>query len=368
LIRQIGRPVAIKFLFTGSGNSSEDNAEFFRELRILGNIRQNDAVSVYDCGEFETLPYIVMECLEGQDLSKAISAKACGSLAQRITIARQIAEAMEKVHSASIVHRDLKPANIFIEKSGRIKLMDFGIARSASGSGSRASRLIGTPQYISPEQVKGLTADFRSDIYSYGILLFELFAETPPFRGSPAEVLFGIVYKGVPLQLLQVLALPRPLIDLLRRATAADRDNRPQTFREVIDELTVFESAGMPGQRRSPGQFRKLAIVAAALCVMVGGGAAILRWPAPARPAPNRPEAGPDSASASHVAQQPASNLHADPPNTSLGATRTPRTEPITPAEPSKRVATVQEQQKAQGVGPCGGDKGQPGGAANCEC
>jgi serine/threonine protein kinase len=342
----IGRPVAIKFLFTAGDNSTKDRAEFFREVRILGNIRQNDVVSVYDCGEFDGLPYIVMECLEGQDLSKAIAAHECGSLAQRAAIARQIAEAMEKVHSAAIVHRDLKPANVFIEKSGRIKLMDFGIARSARASGSRATRLIGTPQYISPEQIKGQPADFRSDIYSYGILLFELFTETSPFQGGPAEVLFKIVYEGVPTRLLDDSAVPPPLIDLIRRATARDPNLRPQTFHDVIAELASFESPAAASQQnfRSRTRMRAAAaLVTAALCVVLGGGIAILHRPTQPANTPGRSKPAADRPSAVLATQQPAADLSAGPRGASPDSARKLRTEP----EPPKRTVTREAERTA---------------------
>jgi serine/threonine-protein kinase len=281
----ISRPVAIKFLLSFGGESNTDRKEFFREVQILGGLKQPDVVRVYDCGNFEGLPYIVMEFLEGEDLAKAIAASRCGGIAEKLNLARQIAGAMESVHRAGIVHRDLKPANVFICPSGQIKLMDFGIARSGASAVNQASRLIGTPQYVSPEQVKGKSATYLSDIYTYGIVLYELFAGAPAFAGSTAEVLYKIVEGDIPFEPLTSAGLPKSLIELIRRTTATDPTKRPQDFSSIVAALRLVSAGSVP----TPARRYVLPIAAAAVL------AAAIFATVPFRPLARRAEAPPIS-------------------------------------------------------------------------
>src|SRR5262249_22218380 len=170
----IDRPVAIKVLLP-SGADADRTQRFFDELKLLGAIRHDHVVRVYDFGEVRGLPYLVMELLESEDLAHAIAAQRCGDLARKLDIARQLAAALKDVHAAGILHRDVKPANVFLETAGRVKLMDFGIARTDGPHATHASVLCGTPEYLAPEQIRGQPATQLSDVYSYGVLLVELF-------------------------------------------------------------------------------------------------------------------------------------------------------------------------------------------------
>ena len=237
----ISRSVALKVLLPAG---AEGNQHFFAELRTLGSIKHDAVVRVYDCGEFKGIPYIVMEYLEGEDLARSLKAGRCGDFASKLDIARQIATALIHVHSAGIIHRDLKPANIFVEPSGRIKVMDFGIARSMASALTQTKILIGTPEYMSPEQVKGQPATPLSDISSFGVILYELFTGVRPFSGNTADILYKIVHESLPLEPLRKSELPSELIGLIRRTTAKDPNKRPQTFTVVLDQLENMSHEG----------------------------------------------------------------------------------------------------------------------------
>src|SRR5262249_20643371 len=161
-------------------------------------------------------PFLVTELLDGEDLADAIAAHRVGDLTERLTIARQIASALKDIHAAGILHRDIKPANVFIEKSGRAKLLDFGIARDDGAGVTTATLAGGTPGYIAPEQLNGAPATVRSDVYAFGVLLYELFSGERLYRGTIAQVLYAVAHEPVPLERLE--RCPAALVDIIRRA------------------------------------------------------------------------------------------------------------------------------------------------------
>lgn len=230
----IGRSVALKVLFPFGEDGKE---RFLAELRILASIQHETVVPVYDCGEFKGLPYIVMAHLKGNDLAQAIEGRRCGGVAQKVEIARQTATALHHVHSAGIIHRDVKPGNIFLEPPGRVRLMDFGIARSSDSRLTQATLMVGTPAYMSPEQIKGQSATHLSDIFAYGMVLYELFTGVKAISGSTADILYRVVHEPLPLDPLWNANLPPALIRLIARATSKDPSKRPQSFAEILQEL-----------------------------------------------------------------------------------------------------------------------------------
>ena len=245
----IGRSVAIKVLLP-SGQDAERARRFVAELRILGTLRHDHVVRVYDFGEVQGLLYIVTELLEGEDLARAIAAERCGAFAIRLGIAQQLATALKDLHAAGIMHRDVKPANVFIESSGRVKLMDFGIARAEGLHATRAGMLCGTPEYLSPEQIKGQPATTLSDIYSYGVLLVELFTGTRPYEGTTVEVLYRIVHEPIDLSPLRA-TLPQSLMDVIERATAKEPGHRISSFAAIESMLTQAMGGENPSTARS---------------------------------------------------------------------------------------------------------------------
>ncbi len=169
----------------GHGFGSEElQKQFMREAQILGRLSHPNIVSIYDLGTNEDgSAYLVMEFVPGKTLESVMAAQGALPLARVGVWAGDLANALNRAHRASIVHGDIKPANIFVTDEGHIKLGDFGIARYAtqlSGTG----KLVGTPAYLSPEQIKGETQDHRSDIFSLGIILYQMATGVRPFDGS----------------------------------------------------------------------------------------------------------------------------------------------------------------------------------------
>ena len=171
----IGRTVAVKILTEAGCEDAETKARFLAEARMAGNLTHDNIISIYDFGEDENgHPFLVMEFLRGEDLRHAIRDGHTGDLRGKLKIALQVARALEYIHSQGIVHRDIKPENVHLNAAGVVKLMDFGIAKTANMSLTRAGYVLGTPYYMAPEQVTGQNVTEQVDVYAFGVLLFEL--------------------------------------------------------------------------------------------------------------------------------------------------------------------------------------------------
>jgi serine/threonine-protein kinase len=230
----IEREVALKVV-TWAGSDEQRRRRFFAELRLLGRLIHDHVVRVYDFGEHHGMPYLVTELLDGEDLAAAIAGRRCGDFEFRLGIARQMASALKDVHAAGILHRDIKPANVFIEKSGRAKLLDFGIARDDDADMKTASLIAGTPGYLAPEQLQGAPATVQSDVYAFGVVLFELFSGERLYRGTLAQVLYAVAHEPIPLERLN--ECPPELVDLVRQCTVKDPAERMQHFDAVTRVL-----------------------------------------------------------------------------------------------------------------------------------
>lgn len=267
---QIEREVALKVVRPAALTDAAIKARFLSEIRALGRLRDPGIVQIYDVCEHRGNPVLVLELLAGEDLDALIAANRTGDLRNQCRIARELAAALEHVHAAGILHRDIKPANVFVETGGRIRLLDFGISGFDTARATRASMVGMTPEYASPEQVRGEPPTSRSDIYAYGVVLFELFSGTRLYRGQMASTLYRIVHEPIPEGALQS-RVPEPIVALIRQLTAKDPAQRPQSFSDVrvlLDQLDEA-SAAAPPEQPAPAGRRQRQIVVLAVSVVV---------------------------------------------------------------------------------------------------
>lgn len=238
---RLGRTVAVKLLRADLAEDPVSKARFTREAQSVAGLNHHAIVAVYDSGEDlvggRPVPYIVMELVEGRTIRDLlISADAPGP-EQALIIVSGVLEALAYSHQHGIVHRDIKPANVIITHGGAVKVMDFGIARALHGAQSTMTQtgmVMGTPQYLSPEQALGKAVDHRSDLYATGCLLYELLALRPPFTG---ETPLSVVYQHVqdaPVPPSEVTpGVPPELDGLVMRSLAKDPDDRFQSAEEM---------------------------------------------------------------------------------------------------------------------------------------
>ena len=243
---RLGRDVAIKVLRSDLARDPSFLNRFRREAQSAAGLNHPSIVAVYDTGQ-DTLadgtaqPYIVMEFVEGRTLRDIIKAEGRLPARRAMEIAADVAGALDFSHKNGLIHRDVKPANVMITGSGAVKVMDFGIARAVADNGAtvtQTANVIGTAQYLSPEQARGETVDPRSDVYSLGCLLYELVTGVPPFQGdSPVAVAYQHVRENATAPTTRVPDLPRALDSIIMKALAKNQLNRYQTAGEMRTDL-----------------------------------------------------------------------------------------------------------------------------------
>ena len=201
---KIGRPVALKTMALGQEFDGMDLVEarerFFREAKAAGRLQHPGIVTIFDVGEVHDLAFIAMEYVKGQDLQQHCKRAALMPVLQVMSIVARVAQALDYAHRLQVIHRDIKPSNVMYDGvTDTVKVTDFGIARITDGSKTRTGVVIGTPSYMSPEQLAGLPLDGRSDLYSLGIMLFQLLTGSLPFRAdSMAQLLSKIATENAP--------------------------------------------------------------------------------------------------------------------------------------------------------------------------
>ena len=243
---QIDRRLAIKTVrLTGRPQEIEERKRrLLREARAAGRLLHPNVVTLFDAGEAEGLLYLAFEFVEGTDLAARLEDEGARlSLRQVLRVVRQAADALDYAHSHEIVHRDIKPSNILLDRAGRVKLADFGIARMAGQSTelTMAGSVMGSPQYLSPEQIRGEELDGRSDLFSLGVVLYELLSGKRPFEGDTITTLVYQILHKEPPPVSELRAVPPRLEELLRRMLAKDRGERPIAG-EAARELAAIEA------------------------------------------------------------------------------------------------------------------------------
>ena len=244
----LNREVAIKIISSELGADDALRKRFQREAQSAARLNHPNIITVYDYGEEQGKIYMAMELLDGADLKQAIARRAPLSLDDKLSIVDQIAEGLAFAHSHEIVHRDLKPANVHLLGNGQVKIMDFGLARLGGSEMTRAGMVMGTPHYMSPEQVRGERAEARSDVFALGCVFYELLTYQKPFDAdSMHSVLFKVMQED-PRPLRETTPeVPAVLAQVVERAMAKDATQRFQNaseFRSALHRAMQAVAAG----------------------------------------------------------------------------------------------------------------------------
>jgi serine/threonine protein kinase len=273
------RPVALKVIKPTSGDSNALVQRFLREARLAAAIKHDHIVTIYAVGEDRGIPFLAMELLEGESLEARLRRQRLLPPHEAARIACELAEALAAAHRRGLVHRDVKPANIWLEGDrGRVKLLDFGLARTEGDVHlTRSGAIFGTPAYMSPEQARGEKLDARSDLFSLGVVLYRTLTGKLPFTGpDPLSILAALATAVPPPPHVLEPATRAALSELVMRLLEKDRDRRPATADEVAKGLRHQDqppTVALPRAReksRSPWRLALLAGAAVVLALVVG--------------------------------------------------------------------------------------------------
>ncbi len=261
--KKIDEEVAIKLLKPEIAVDRKTVERFRNELKIARRITHKNVCRTHDLGEEGKALFITMEYVRGEDLKSLIRRTKQLAPGTAVSVAHQVAEGLAEAHKLGVVHRDLKPHNIMIDRDGNAKIMDFGIARTMAGAGTTVEgAIIGTPEYMSPEQVEGKPADQRADIYALGVILFEMVTGEPPFEGeNPLAIASKHRYEPAPDPRTLNPHIPADLSRMILLCLEKDREARYQTTAELLAGLEAVEASlpkaervptGRPSTRRKP--------------------------------------------------------------------------------------------------------------------
>jgi serine/threonine-protein kinase len=235
----LGRVIALKMLSTELGDEEELHQRFHREAEAIGRLSHPNIVSVFDMGDVSGRLYMAMELLEGEDLRSLIAARAPVSLAEKVRIMAEICDGVGYAHTRGVVHRDIKPANIVVTSTGRVKLLDFGLARVPAGETiTQRGVILGTPDYMSPEQATGRGVDHRTDVFSSGAVFYELLTMQKPFKGKTLHsVLYQIISEEPEAVLTLNAEVPGRLAATVHAMLRKDAARRPPSMEAVGREI-----------------------------------------------------------------------------------------------------------------------------------
>ncbi|MEU1973382.1 Stk1 family PASTA domain-containing Ser/Thr kinase [Microbacterium sp. NPDC019599] len=239
---RLERRIALKVMHGHLSDDTVFQSRFIQEARAAARLADPHVVNVFDQGQDGDMAYLVMEYLPGITLRELLREQKRLTIAQTITIMDAVLSGLAAAHRAGIVHRDVKPENVLLAEDGRIKIGDFGLARATTANTATGSQLLGTIAYLAPELVTRGTADARSDIYSLGIMLYEMLAGEQPYQGEqPMQIAFQHATDSVPRPSVKNPGVPEQLDELVLWATEKAPDERPADAREMLDRLREIE-------------------------------------------------------------------------------------------------------------------------------
>jgi len=263
---RLGREVAIKILPAGFAQNEELRARFEREARMISSLNHPNICTLFDVGQQDGIHFLVMELLEGEPLDQRL-AKGPLPIEQVLRCGAQIAEALSRAHRQGVIHRDLKPGNVMLTKGGA-KLLDFGLARSHAEETpiegltavatqtrplTQEGRILGTFQYMAPEQLEGLEADARTDIFAFGALLYEMTTGKRAFEGATRTSLIAAIVSATPRPVGELVPLTPPALEhVIRRCLAKDPDDRWQNAADIASTLRWIAEAGSRAGEAAP--------------------------------------------------------------------------------------------------------------------
>jgi len=260
----IDREVAIKTinLSLALEEREEYEARFYQEAKAAGRLSHPNIVTIYDVGRTGDIAYIAMEYLHGRELRDVLNENKILPVAQVLDVIIQVAQGLSYAHEHEIVHRDVKPSNVMVVRDGHVKITDFGIARMASAAvRTQTGMVLGSPKYMSPEQVLGKVTDQRSDIFSLGVMLYEMLTGQVPFIGENVNAIMYQTLNAIPAPPSNANpAVPEMLNYIVAKALAKDLDARYQNAGEMVNDLRACREA-LPRATDGAQQAKRSALV-----------------------------------------------------------------------------------------------------------
>jgi len=293
--RELDRLVALKVIRPELAGRPEILQRFKQELILARQVTHRNVIRIFDLAEADGIKFISMQFIEGQDLRALLAEKGKFTVEEAVGIMQQVCLALEAAHAEGVVHRDLKPQNIMLDKQGKVSVMDFGIARSVElGGMTQTGALMGTPEYMSPEQVRGEHVDARSDLFTLGIIFCELLTGKMPYQ---AESAMGLMFKRTQERAMSAAqldpSLPTPVSDIVAKCLEIDPELRYQSATAIRQDLEAWLGTGTIFTARPPAltsfppvrwlldlpSSRKWIVAGAALLVLAAGGFALRKLP-----------------------------------------------------------------------------------------
>jgi serine/threonine protein kinase len=254
--RMLDELVAVKLLNPEAARSPELSKRFRSEIKLARKVRHRNVCAIHEYGEHEGYRFVAMELVDGVDLHRILRERGPLPTPDAFDVAIQVSKGLSAIHAAGVLHRDLKTPNIMRDSKGDVRLLDFGIAKLITPTGTAITavqKVVGTPEYMSPEQIRGDELDERSDIYGLGIVIYEIFSGSVPFRGrSPLDTLVKHMNTPPPLYGEAAARFPASLVPVLRTCLAKLPEQRYRSARELIDALRFARDVVYPGALVTP--------------------------------------------------------------------------------------------------------------------